>query len=383
VSKKLQTKKIGIYFHTPYCKVKCHFCAFYVLPGSQKRVEDYFKALEKELLSYKEDLKDYEISTIYSGGGSPSIVDPKLIANFIEFIKNNLNVSKDAELSLEGSPETVTKESMQIYKNAGVNRFSMGLQAWQDEILKYLGRGHDHKTFLNKYYLAREIGFENINIDLIFGIPDQTLEQWEETLYATINLDPEHIATYSLIIDEESTFGKMQKRGRFEPLGEILDRKMYKRGKKILRENSYYQYEIANFSKPTFESRHNSAMWNDNDYIGLGASAYSRFKGQHYNNIWSIESYIKMINERDSAKVNVINNNSKDDIVDHILLKLRLNKGINLNEFKDKFKVNFFDLFRSEVEKLRTQKLIKFNGNNIMLTSYGQDLENTVGMEFV
>lgn len=375
--------ELNLYFHTPYCRARCRFCSFYVLPGRQSRVEEYFKCLESEALKYKDTLSDYKITTIFAGGGTPSLMDPELITNFIKFLRDNFNISKDAEISIESAPETLTEEKLDKYLEAGFNRLSIGLQAWQNHVLKFMGRLYKIEDFLKYYELAKKSGFNNINIDLIFGIPNQKLSEWSESLDGVISLNPEHISCYSLDIDEESIFGIMEKKGMLTRLEEELDREMYHLACEKLQNSGYRHYEISNWSRPGFECTHNSSLWEGKDYLGFGASAYSKFNKQRYRNPNSLEKYISKIQKNEENREEIENVDPESEILEYIILRLRMMKGIDLKEFNSRFNKKFEEIFQDSLNKLKSQELINYDSEAVSLTLKGQDLENVVGGYFV
>jgi len=375
-------KDLNMYFHTPYCKAKCRFCSFYVIPGRKSRLEDYFIALKNEIKSYKEELVNYNVKTIYVGGGTPSLVDSIYITEIIQYIKNNFVVNNNCEISVENNPETLTENKIKDYYSVGVNRLSIGLQTTQDNVLKFMGRLYTFDEFKEKYAIAKQSPIQNINLDLIFGIPTLTLENWEEALNKTIELNPTHISTYSLEIDEDSIFGYLEKKGRFKRMDERLDRKMYKLSKKILKQNGYNQYEISNSAKPGYECQHNSNIWKGQDYIGFGASSHSRFGNQRYNNINSLEKYIQLIENNLSSKENIQNLTIKDLLNERIVLNLRTTSGIDFKNIEEDFNINFVEQYQESITRLYSQKLISVNKNYLNLTSKGQNLESIVNLEF-
>ncbi len=376
-------KEINIYIHIPYCKAKCRYCNFFVVAGRTPQLPTYFKALEKELLSYKEKLKNYSIKTIYFGGGTPSLVESKYISRLINAVKQNFTISENLDISIETNPENLTSEKLANYLSDGIRRISFGLQAWQNETLKYLGRLYTIEEFVEKFDLVKSSGFKNINIDLIFGIPNQTVEEWEESLDNVIALNPQHISTYSLEVDQESIFGIMEKQGKFKRLEEGIDREMYLLSREKLKEAGYKHYEISNFAKDGFQSKHNSAIWNGEEYIGLGASGHSYFDNERYNNVYSIEKYIAgiLLNRDNRENVQPINKNQQT--LEYIILQLRLIDGINLKAFAEKFGNDFSKLYKSQISNLEKKNLIYFENENLKLTSKGMDLENLVAMEFI
>ncbi len=353
------------------------------MAGRTPQLPTYFKALQKELLSYERKLKNYSIKTIYFGGGTPSLVDASFIKETVEFIKNNFEVDTDAEISIESNPENITEEKLQTYLDSGFTRISIGLQAWQDRILSYLGRLYTIDKFVEVFKLVKKSGFKNINVDLIFGIPNQTLKDWKESVDNLIDLGPTHISCYSLEVDEESIFGKLEKMGKFFRAKESTDRKMYNYAKNKLKEARFNHYEISNFAKSGFECKHNLSVWNFEEYIGLGASAHSYFDNKRYNNVYSIEKYIASILLNKSAQENVERIGNERKMKEYILVHLRQINGIDLKEFEIKFKQKLEEVYKSQVSSLQSQKLIKLTENNLKLTSKGLDVENIVAMEFV
>ncbi len=375
-------KSLNLYIHIPYCKARCRFCNFYVVAGRTPHLPLYFKALQNELSQYG-DLKDYEIKTIYFGGGTPSLVNASSIAEIIDYIKHNFNISADLEISLEANPENITEDKLESYYNTGVNRLSIGLQAWQNNILKYLGRLYTNEQFLEKIQIVKNSKISNFNIDLILGIPGQTIGDWEETLDNVINLNPAHISCYSLEIDERSIFGKLEEMGKFKRLDESIDRKMYELALEKLQDSKYTHYEISNWAKSGFECNHNLNIWNGEEYIGLGASAFSYFKNKRYNNVFDIDKYVINSLKNIVTKENIEEVDQKRKVKEYILLHLRLTDGINFEEYFEKLGERFEVKFDKQIAKLQSEKLIEIKSNSLTLTKKGLDLENQVAMEFI
>lgn len=376
-------KDLNIYFHIPYCKAKCRFCSFYVIPGRKSKLNEYFDCLEKEILSYKTKFKDYNIKSIFAGGGTPSLVESIYVCNIINLIKNNFNIDPNCEISIECNPETIELEKIENYLLAGVNRISIGLQSTNNTTLKFLGRLYTFEEFKEKYAIVKNSKIKNINLDLIFGIPNQTLNEWITDLNNVISLNPTHVSTYSLEIDEDSIFGYLEKKGKFKRASEKLDRDMYKKAIKILSKNDFNQYEVSNFSKNGFECIHNLSIWNGGDYIGFGASSHSRVNKERFNNVNSIEEYIELINLNKSVKENILQLSSTEQINERIVLNLRINRGVDLEALKLDFKFDLVKEKNKEIEKLKSLKLIKIVNKFLKLTPKGLDLENFVGSELI
>lgn len=376
-------KNINLYFHIPYCKAKCRFCSFYVIPGRKSKLEDYFDALGKEILSKKELLHDYKVNTIYVGGGTPSLVDSIHIVRTLELIRKNYNISTKCEISVECNPETITEEKINSYNDAGVNRISIGLQSTNDQTLKFLGRLYTFNEFKAKYNIIKKSKIKNINLDLIFGIPEQTLNDWQKDLENIVSLNPNHISTYSLEVDEDSIFGYLEKKGRFKKIDERIDRRMYVIAKKYLNQNQFNQYEISNFSKKGYECNHNLNIWNGEDYIGFGASAHSRINKTRYNNINSLERYIELINLKEDTRENIQELSKIELLKELLLLGLRKKEGIDVEMINRKLKIDYINDNRNTLNNLRKANLIEFSSELISLTNKGQDLENLVGYELI
>lgn len=356
----------SLYIHIPFCKQKCLYCDFNSYSGKENLIEKYIEALKKEIESYNTK----RFKTIYFGGGTPSIIQAKYIIDIMK------KIECFGEVTLELNPGTINKEKLQIYKEAGINRLSIGLQATQDFILKEIGRIHTLEDFDKAYYMARDIGFNNINVDLMFGLPNQTLKDVEESLNYLIRISPEHISCYSLILHNDI----------FENLpSDEEERKMYYLIVDKLKEAGYEHYEISNFAKPGKKSNHNLCYWNQNEYIGVGAGASSYIDNKRYTNELSIEKYISKINLEEQWYEMEEIQNMDSKIREYIILKLRLIDGLNIEEINKKFEINILDRFSKELEKLLKQGLLEVNNEKciIKLSEKGLDFANIVWQEFI
>mgnify|MGYP000298013463 FL=1 len=271
-------KEIGLYVHIPFCKQKCYYCDFVSFAGQEQMEEKYVNALKKEIEKYALENKvmsehniepEFIIKTIYIGGGTPSYINEKYIVEIINTIRQNFKVKEEAEITIEVNPGTVNLEKLATYKKCGINRLSIGLQAVQDTLLKKIGRIHTYSDFLDTYKNARNVGFANINVDLMINLPLQTVKDVEESVKEIIKLKPEHISVYSLIVEEETPISRMLENKEIKLASDEEERKMYWLVKNILEKHKYIQYEISNFSKLGFESKHNLDCWNQEEYIGL------------------------------------------------------------------------------------------------------------------
>ena len=382
-------KTVGIYVHVPFCKQKCKYCDFISFQNCENYFDDYFECLKKEITEKANEInsenKEILIDTIYFGGGTPSIVCEKYIEEVLNKIYEYYNVSENAEITVEVNPGTVDKFKLEKYFEIGINRLSIGLQSTDDKLLKMLGRIHTYKEFENTYDLARKIGFKNINVDLMIGLPSQSLENVHDSLEKIVQKNPEHISVYSLIIEENTKMFDLIEKGELELPDEDVERKMYWSVKKFLEENGYIHYEISNFSKSGFESKHNANCWNQQEYLGFGIAAHSYFNNIRYSNIDNLRQYIEnWKNEQSVYNMVFHEHQNKDDMMkEFMMLGLRKIDGVKISEFKEKFVDNPIFVFRNQLNKLVKEGLIEVLDNNIRLSNKGLDLANEVWMEFV
>ena len=378
--------ELGIYLHIPFCKKKCDYCDFISFPYSQaiELVEKYIETMEAEIDSY--DLTSYNVTTIYMGGGTPSILPSKEIEKLLNKIKTKLEENKnetkweDIEITIEVNPGTVDKNKLETYKKSGVNRLSIGLQTTNNKLLKQIGRIHTYEEFLNTYQMAKEIGFQNCNVDLMLGLPNQTIQDLKQSLEKILELNPNHISVYSLIVEEGTPIERKLQKGELELPDEDTERQMYWYVKNTLELNGYEHYEISNFAKKGKASKHNLNCWQQKEYIGIGLAASSYLDQVRYSNVEELKKYI----ESQAKEKNIMEKQTiKDAKKEYMLLGLRLIKGVNITAFKQKYNENPIFLYRKELEKLVIEKLIVVDGNWIRLTNKGLDLANLVWEEFI
>ena len=391
----MNKKNIGIYIHIPFCKKKCEYCDFKSYVGKENLIDRYIKWVNHELKEVGEGNKiDYEnniddliiVKTIYIGGGTPSILPPKYISDILRTVKENYTIdNENLEVTIEVNPGTVDEEKLMEYKKCGVNRLSIGLQATQNRVLNVLGRIHTYNDFLVTYNSARKIGFDNINVDLMLGIPGQSLEDVQESVEKIIKLSPEHISTYPLIIEEGTPFYKKLEKNEINLPGEEIERKMYWLVKRKLEDAGYVHYEISNFAKRGYESKHNLACWNQEEYVGVGAAAHSYTNNVRYSNICEIEEYINNYeNDMETNNFEFHEKQTKDSkMKEFMMLGLRKINGIKIQDFKNKFGENPIYLYRKELDKLVNENLLEIDGDVIKLTEKGLDWANLVWEEFV
>ena len=379
-------EELGIYVHIPFCKKKCSYCDFKSFANIEEDMQKkYVEALIKEIKNCNDDNK-HIVTTIYIGGGTPSFIKTDYIKEILDAIYKKWQIKSDVEITIEVNPGTVTKDNLNSYKLMGINRLSIGLQSTNNYLLKKIGRIHTYEDFIETYIIARKMGFENINIDLMLALPEQTLDDLMTSVKKVINLNPEHISIYSLILEENTELWKKVQSGEESTLPDELEREMYWQSKKAFENAGYKHYEISNYAKKGYESKHNSNCWKQKEYLGFGIAAHSYFNEKRFCNIEKINDYIRNI-EKNNFKQNQIieeENRTKEDIAkEYMMLGLRKIDGVSISEFQRKFELNPLFYFRFEISKLEQLNLLEVDLDNIKLTKEGLDLANIVFEEFV
>lgn len=376
-------KELGIYIHIPFCIKKCAYCDFISFPNKLDIQQEYVNKILSEIEKSKNILENYDVSTIYIGGGTPSAINSELIKKIMKKINEYIEISKLQEITIEVNPGTVTYEKLQDYKEAGINRLSIGLQSTDDRLLNLIGRIHTYKEFLKTYEIARKVGFTNINVDLMIGLPNQTIKDIKNSIEKITNLDPkpEHISVYSLIIEPNTPIEEMLNDKKIKFPTDEEERNQYWYVKNKLEEKVYNHYEISNFSILGKEAIHNTNCWKQKEYIGFGVAAHSFINKKRFSNTENLQEYL----QKTSDEIKTINEiqNKLEQEKEYMLLGLRKIDGININEFKEKFTENPIYLFRKEIQKLVTEGLLEVDLNQIKLTFKGLDLANIVWEEFV
>ncbi|MBR6514712.1 MAG: radical SAM family heme chaperone HemW [Clostridia bacterium] len=338
-------KRLGLYLHFPFCKNKCAYCDFYSVVGYDK-VEKYMDALMLQCEDYSVSCEPYAIDSIFLGGGTPTIVPQKQMCDLVDCIYDNFNVTVDAEVTIEANPATVTQGQLKSYVKAGINRLSIGAQSACNNELKALSRIHTFEEFEHTFKMARKAGFKNINIDLMYGIPEQTMESFKKSLKEIVSLDAEHISLYNLKIEDSTPFGAI--RDSLPLPDEDVEFAMYEYAIDYLTRKGYVQYEISNFAKKGYECKHNMKYWTCQEYLGLGTAAHSYFRNTRFSFIKDIDSFVAAIEDPDNGNVITDENytiSPSERVGEYIMLSLRLNRGININEFKRLFDMDFEKMF--------------------------------------
>ncbi len=412
-----QKKDLGLYIHIPFCVKKCDYCDFLSAPADENTKREYVQALITEIKSYKELASEYLVKTIFFGGGTPSSIDGQFIVDIMEAIKNVFTVygindeqaekkgflrklfggnkkrnsnstdvenveskADKAEITIEVNPGTLSEEKLNRYKEAGINRLSIGLQSTDNEELRLLGRIHTYEEFEKNYRLARELGFDNINIDLMSALPGQTLENWLCTLEKVISLNPEHISAYSLIIEEGTPFFNKYHE---EDQDEDLDREIYAKTKEYLERTGYNRYEISNFAKPGYESKHNSSYWIRTDYLGMGLGASSLLHNARFHNEDNIKEYIKLSADYNNIRRNMERLVISQQMEEFMFLGLRMSTGVNKEDFKHQFNKSIETIYGDVINKSVKENLLIQKENQLYLSDKGIDLSNMVMARFL
>lgn len=382
-------KRLGIYVHIPFCAKKCNYCDFYSLASDEDEKKNYIEALKREIKEVAKKVStDYEVYTIYFGGGTPSIIKADYIKEVLDVIMSHFRLYEDdfyPEITIECNPKTVDMDKLSIYKEAGINRISLGLQSTDNDELKLLGRIHTYEDFLESYELVRKSGFKNVNIDLMSAIPNQKTETYKKSLNEIIRLNPEHISSYSLIIEEGTPFFK--KYSEDAPLFKDLpsedeDREMYVLTAEKLGKAGYERYEISNYAKPGFYSRHNTSYWDRVPYLGFGVGASSFFEDERYKNMANLKEYIKKAGTED-IREEITKLSLNDAMSEFMFLGLRKIVGISKSEFKSNFTFYVEEIFGENIKKYINNKLLIDNGEFLRLSDRGLDISNYVISDFL
>ena len=376
---------IGIYIHIPFCTSRCYYCDFSSNVGQDEKIEKYIDAVCKELLQNAEILSERKISTVYFGGGTPSYIDSKYIEKIMSII--NMFESDIDEITIEINPGTIDKNKLLTYKNCGINRLSLGLQSTYNDVLKNIGRIHTYEDFITTLELAKEVGFNNISLDLIYPLPNLSLERFKESINTVVELKElyniKHISVYNLELHENSKLKFLIDNGFLSLVNEDEEYEMKKYLESTLEKNGFLRYEISNFALRGFESKHNLNYWLQGEYIGVGAAASSFLAGSRYTNIKDLDKYINSINEDKSVIIEKEDLDFLELMKEYVILRLRLNEGVNIAKFKKRFGVSIYEIFKDEIEKLLEEGLIVSKNDCLLLSERGKEVANIVWEEFI
>lgn len=402
-------KNISLYVHIPFCVQKCVYCDFLSFPACPAAEQiRYFTALNQEIRLYRPFADRYVVKTIYFGGGTPSLPDPALIEDTLKTIRSVFFLDRFPGITLEANPGTIRYSSLRSLREAGVNRLSIGMQSGDDAILKTLGRIHTYTEFLDGYDAARRAGFRNISVDVMSGVPGQSIHSYADTLQKVTALRPEHISSYSLQVEEGTPLSQDQALLSRIP-DEDTDRKMYAMTKRILAAAGYHRYEISNYALPGYESRHNSIYWTGGEYLGFGIGAASLFRGKRFSNIRDRKMYIRLLSEEENktmesedktdrgngaalrkyekvtAKLreNVTPLYIDDRMEEFMFLGLRMTEGVSRQDFKARFGRDMFEVYGSVINRYTDTGYMACEGDRVRLTDAGIDVSNYILSDFI
>lgn len=401
-------RELELYIHIPFCMKKCAYCDFLSGPAPRETIDRYVTALVAEIRQYQKLAENYRVTTIFFGGGTPSILSGGQMKEIFAALRDVFEIQADAEITMEANPGTVTKENLQAYRACGINRISFGLQSVDDEELKLLGRVHTMRQFEESYDLARKAGFQNINVDLISAIPGQTVESWERTLDTVIRMNPEHISAYSLIIEEGTPFyeiygenakeeqdsrcercladdGKQMDIGKNFPKlpDEEAERRMYELTAEKLEAAGYLQYEVSNYAKPGYACRHNKGYWQRVEYLGIGTGAASLIENERYQHISDTDLYIRANGKLDQIEEEKETLDWNAQVEETMFLGLRMKEGVNKQKFRERYHREIQEVYGEVLEKLKEEGLLCEEEERICLTKRGNDLSNYVLAQFL
>lgn len=373
-----ENSPMEIYIHIPFCIRKCDYCDFLSGPSGPKEQADYVQALLREIQAVEEG-EGRSVSSIFIGGGTPSVLDERLLGDILREIRNRFKMKEDAEITIEVNPGTANIGKLQAYREMGINRLSIGLQSPEDRELKILGRIHNYGQFLETYQEARTVGFDNINIDLMSAIPDQTYEGWVKNLRTVAELEPEHISAYSLIVEEGTPFAAR----KLNLPDEDTEYNMYEATAQILKEYGFEQYEISNYARKGRECRHNVGYWTRQDYLGFGLGASSLYGKERFANTADMKKYLE--NSRNPEKIREKEPSliREDEMAEFMFLGLRMTKGISKADFQRCFGCTIESVYGKVLEKYESMELLLEKDGRIFLSREGIHVSNSIMAEFL
>ncbi|KXB64413.1 putative oxygen-independent coproporphyrinogen III oxidase [Parvimonas sp. KA00067] len=364
-------KRLGLYIHIPFCDKICNYCDFTAFQGANSKILEYVNALKKEI--QLKGNKNFFIDSIFIGGGTPSFIDGKYIFEILEEVRENFTVLEDIEISIETNPKTFDEKKLEFYKKAGINRLSIGVQSFNDKILKELGRNHNSKEVFESIELVRKFDFD-INLDLIFGYQKQSVEDILYDLEMVKKINPEHISYYSLIIEEKTKFKALQNAGKLNFLDEDIERKMYHLIVENLEKIGLKQYEVSNFSKEQKESVHNKKYWNCKEYLGMGVSSHSYFEDVRFSNTVNLSKYIKEL-ENGNIPIDFSENlDMATKKFEYIIMNMRLKEGFLISDYNKLFNVSFLEDNKKVVENAIKNDVVEIKEDRIYFTKKGFDI---------
>ena len=371
-------KPLALYIHIPFCRSKCIYCDFASYPNCEGRIEEYLAAVKGELSGWKKRLGEHEVTSVFIGGGTPSILSGHQIEDLLRAVRRVVRVSTDAEITMEANPGTVDFRKLQICRRAGVNRVSFGAQSMDDRLLKKLGRIHTAAEIAEAVDMAREAGFDNVSLDLMYALPGQTTAHWYDTLDKAIALKPEHISAYSLIVEEGTPMYDLVESGAVSLPSDENVIKMQQIAIERLEKAGYARYEISNYARPGRECRHNIVYWQRGEYLGVGCAAHSLMDGVRFENPRDLGEYLSGVCRCDEVRLT-----AEDEMEEMLMLSTRMTRGLDLNAYREQFGVDFADKHEKSIRRLQQLDLIRLEDGFLSLTARGLEVQNAVVVELL
>ncbi len=373
----------GVYLHIPFCHQICNYCDFNKFFFHNQPVDEYIEALGHEMELWASELAQSKIETIFIGGGTPTSLSPKQLDRLFTLIQQNIPMEHVVEFTSEANPDELTLEKMQIMRNFGVNRLSMGVQTFNQDLLRVLGRTHTNEHVYQVIEHAKNINFPSISIDLMYGLPNQTMEQWNESLKEAFSLGIPHISAYSLIVEPKTIFYNLLSKGKLSLPGEDLEAEMYGMLMDEMERHGYDQYEISNFSKDGKVSKHNLLYWNNEEYLGLGAGAHGYVNGIRYSNHGPLKKYMQLIEEGTKPIISQKKVTTQEKMEEEMFLGLRKNEGVSLTDFQHTYQQSLEEIYGQELDELLEKQLVTIDNGYISLTRRGRFVGNEVFQYFL
>ena len=375
-------KEISLYFHIPFCTKKCHYCHFYVLPDQEQSKDELLKAFKLEWKKWLPALENKTVSTIYFGGGTPFLFGPNRIESLLNLIKQTASISLEPEITLEANPENVTFSIMQDYHRSGINRVSLGIQTLDNDLLILLGRHHQSNIAIRAVHTIAEAGIQNISVDLMYDLPNQTLNHWESTLQSVSILPITHLSLYNLTIEPHTFFFKQREALKKLLPNEEISLEMYQRAIQVMENKGLMQYEISAFSKPGYQSHHNIGYWTARPFLGFGPSAFSYWYNKRFRNIANLKKYCHNLQLEQTTVDFEEQLNPCDLIKELLVIQMRLKTGVDLQKFQEKHGIIDDNTWQT-LQHLQTEKFIRLDSNLITLTERGILFYDTVASELI
>lgn len=373
----------SVYIHIPFCEQICHYCDFNKFYINNQPVDEYLTSLEKEMRASFKRFSHDQIQTIFIGGGTPTVLTTKQLNHLMNLIHDVLDITQIKEFTVEANPDNLTVEKLSVLKNANVNRLSIGVQTFQEDLLKKIGRTHTNEVVFNALQNVKKFGFDNVSIDLIYGLPGQTIQDFKKTLEIALSLDLQHYSSYSLIVEPKTVFYNLWRKGKLQLPPQEEEAEMYELLMEQMELKGLTQYEISNFSKKGFESKHNLTYWNNEEYFGFGAGAHSYVNGVRRVNIGVLKKYIHSVEKNSFPYLSEHKVSKVEKMEEELFLGLRKTKGVSKKKFEEKFSCNLEDVFGKQIDEQKNKGLLVEKDGNIFLTHKGKLLGNEVFQSFL